>query len=302
MPRFCWAGAFLTFVIRKPLLGQAVGAVYLLTIILGGAARPLFEAAVVGRTAFRWPELVVLAVLVLGALAAGYLARRGLASLGRLSEYGAVVAIVLIVVVGLTVLPKVNWANYTPFLTHGWLPVLRGAGTLMQRFSLAYILLLFLPRTENAAGAVNWIFVTIFLVAVLMGVGILSIGIHGAPVVAATFLPSLQLIQDSVFGRAGWLTALAVVGWLLSLVLKAGLGYWLVSATLAETMDRDFRRLIVPVGIGVLIVANLLWSNVDESYIVFAQYFRWLAYTAGMAAPALLLLAATWQQPGEQNP
>lgn len=284
-------------------LGQAVGAVYLLVLVFGGAGRPLFEAGVVGRAAFGWPDPAVLAVLVLGALAAGYLVYRGPGTLARLSEYGAVAAIVLVVVVGLTVLPKVNWANFTPLLAHGWLPVLRGAGALLQRFSLAYILLILLPRTDNAAGAVNWIFGTMVLVAVLMGIGILSIGIHGAPVVAATFLPSLQLIQDSVFGRA-WLSGLAVVLWLLSLVLKAAIGYWLAGAILAETMDRDWRRLIVPVGIGALVVANLLWSNVDQSYIVFAQYFRWLAYTAGLAVPALLLLAATWghPEPRQENP
>jgi len=75
--------------------------------------------------------------------------------------------------------------------------------------------------------------------------------------------------------------------------------------TLAETMERDFRRLIVPVGSGTLVLAVLLWSNIGQSFIVLAQYFRLLAYLAGMAMPALLLLLAAWQpgpRAGEENP
>jgi len=288
-----------------PYLGQAAGLLYLLVILFGGTARPVFEAGVVGRTAFGWSPPVVLAVLFLAVAVAGYVARRGLFAVARLAEYGAVVAVLLVLIVGVSVLPKVNWANYSPVPLHGWAPVWRGAGTFLTRFSLAYILLFFLPRTENAAGARGPTFATVGLVAVLLGAGILAIGIHGAPVVAATFLPAWQLVRDSVFGRAAWLADVAGGLWILGLVLQAAIGYWLVTVTLAETMERDFRRLIVPVGSGTLVLAVLLWSNIGQSFIVLAQYFRLLAYLAGMAVPALLLLLAAWQpgpRAGEENP
>ncbi|OAT80859.1 GerAB/ArcD/ProY family transporter [Desulfotomaculum copahuensis] len=283
-------------------IGQITGTIYLLMLILS-TSRPVFKAGIIGQAAFQWPNRIVIGTMLISVLIAGYLVRRGLHAIAKISEYGVLVGVALVLVIGFTSISKVNWTNFTPVLANGWLPVLKGTATMLQHFALAYVLLLLLPKTKQAGDTIKLSMLSILLVAFLMCIGIFSIGIHGAAHTAATFIPSLQLIHDSVFGRNVWLTALAVAIWIAGQVVNAAIGYWLFIAAIAETTGTNrvkFRRLILPAGAAILIIGLVFWNNIPETRIFLTQYFKYLSYATWAVIPIALLIPVAFFQRGRR--
>jgi len=272
-------------------LGQAAGALYLFILVLG-AARPSSKVGLIGAAVFGWGAAVAVPLIVLLVVAAALLTRRGLKTIGSVCEYAAPLAIVLVLVVGVTVLGKVNWANYT-FPTTDWGPAWRGALVLLSRFSIAgYVLLLLLPRTRDAGRTMVLAMGTLLVVGMLMAVGTLSVVLNGPGATAASFIPSLQLLSDSVFGRSPVVFNLTVSFWMLGLMLKLAIAYWLLATALAETAGTTTRRFLIPAGAATLLLTLLLWSNPGQAYIFVESYSRYITFTVGLGIPLLLLLTA----------
>lgn len=283
-------------------IGQITGTIYLLMLILS-TSRPIFKVGIIGQAAFQWPNRVVIGTMLISVLIAGYLVRRGLHAIAKLSEYGVIIGIALVLIIGFTSINMVNWTNFTPVLANGWLPVLKGTATMLGHFALAYVLLLLLPQTKQARDTIKLSMLSILLVAFLMFIGILSIGIHGAARTAATAIPSLQLIYDSVFGRNIWLTVLAIAIWIAGQIINAAIGYWLFIAAIdetAETKQLNFRRLILPAGLFILILAVIFWSNIHETRIFLTQYFKYLSYAAWAVIPIALLIPVVFFRRGRR--
>lgn len=278
-----------SILLRTP-LGQIAGTVYLLVLLIQ-AARSTAKVGIIGGAAFGWGAAVAVPVLLLVVGALLLLDRRGLKTIASLCEYAAPVAIILVVVAGLTVLTKANWANYT-FLATGWGPAVKGAWSLAGRFSAAWVVLLLLPRTRHAENAMPSTVGTVLLVGLLMAIGSLAVALYGAGGVAGSFMPSLQWITDSIWGRNPAVLNAVVVFWMLGMALKAGVAYWLLSTALAETSSAPRWSFVAPVGIAVYVLALLLWNNPAQTYIYLRQGHRYFLYLAGIGMPLLLLLVA----------
>jgi len=271
-------------------LGQAAGAIYLFMLVLGGA-RPSSKVGLIGATSFGWGPAVTVPVILVLIIIAALLARRSLKTIASICEYAAPVATIVVLIVGLTVLGRANWANYT-FPSTNWGPALRGAVALFSRFSLAYILLFLLPRTKDAARTMIYSQGTLLLIGMLMAVGTLSLAVHGASATASSLIPSLQLLRDSILGRSPVAFDLTVAIWMIGLTLKAAIAYWLLSTALAEVADAPTQHFLVPVGVVISLLALLFWSNPGQAYAYVADYSRYINLTGGLGIPLLLLLVA----------
>jgi len=272
-------------------LGQVAGTVFLFALLIS-AGRSTAKVGTIGQAAFGWETVVIVPVFLLVVVALFLLARRGLRTTASLCEYAVPVVIVLVAVAGLTVLAKANWANYT-FLAAGWSPAVRGALSLTGRFSVAWVVLLLLPRTRDLQNTtVLSTMGTVLLVGLLMAVGTLSVALYGAGTMAASFIPSLQLITDSFWGRYPAVLNGVVVLWMLGLALKAGAAYWLLSTTLAETSSVPAARFFAPVGVATFVMALVLWNDPAQTYVYLRQGHRYLLYLVGIGIPLLLLLVA----------
>ncbi|HUW65910.1 MAG TPA: GerAB/ArcD/ProY family transporter [Spirochaetia bacterium] len=272
-------------------LGQVAGTVYLFMLLIG-AARSTAKVGTIGEAAFGWGAAVAVPVILLVVVALFLLTRRGLKTIASLCEYAAPVVIVLVAVAGLTVLAKANWANYT-FLATGWGPAVRGALSMTGRFSVAWVVLLLLPRTRNVQNTtILSTMGTVLLVGLLMAVGTLSVALYGARATAASFIPSLQLITDSIWGRNPAVLNGVVALWMLGLALKGGAAYWLLSTTLAKTSSVPTVRFLVPVGVATFVLALVIWNDPAQTYIFLRQGHRYFLYLAGIGIPLLLLLVA----------
>lgn len=272
-------------------LGQAAGAVYLFILIIN-AARPIGKVGTIGGAAFGWGAVVAAAVILLAVIVLFLLTRRGLRTIASLCEYAALVAIVLVVVAGLTVLSKANWSNYTFFAT-GWRPAVSGALQLIGRFSSAWVVLLLVPRTRNVQNTTMLsTMVTVLLAGLLMVVGTLSVALYGAKTVGTSFIPSLQLITDSIWGRNPTVLNSVVALWMLGLALAGGAAYWLLSTALAETSSASTVRFLAPVGLATFLLALLIWNDPGQTYIFLSQGNSYFLYLAAIGIPLLLLLVA----------
>lgn len=272
-------------------LGQVAGTVYLF-ILLIGAARSTAKVGTIGEAAFGWGAAVAVPVILLAVVALFLLTQRGLKTIASLCEYATPVVIVLVAVTGLTVLTKTNWANYT-FLATGWGPAVSGAMSLTGRFSIAWVVLLLLPRTRNLRNTTVLSTMGMVLVAgLLMAVGTLSVALYGARTTAVSFIPSLQFITDSIWGRNPTVLNGVVALWMLGLALKSGAAYWLLSATLAETSSLPTVRFLAPVGVATVLLALVIWNDPAQTYIFLRQGHRYFLYLAGIGIPMLLLLLA----------
>jgi len=150
-----------------------------------------------------------------------------------------------------------------------------------------------LPRTRDLQNTtVLSTMGTVLLVGLLMAVGTLSVALYGAGTTAASFIPSLQLITDSFWGRYPAVLNGVVVLWMLGLALKAGAAYWLLSTTLAETSSVPAARFFAPVGVATFVMALVLWNDPAQTYVYLRQGHRYLLYLVGIGIPLLLLLVA----------
>jgi len=271
-------------------LGRVVGAVYLFVLLIG-AARPVAKVGTMGDAAFGWGALSG-AVILLAVVVLFLLSQKGLGMIASLCEYASLVAIFLVVVVGLTVSTRANWANYTFFAT-GWGPAVKGALSLTGRFCAAWVVLLLLPRTRNVQNTtVLSTMGTILLVGLLMAIGTLSVALYGAGNTAASFFPSLRLVGDSIFGRNPAVFSAVVVLWMLGLVLKGGAACWLLSAALAGTSSIPMARFLAPAGLATFFLALLFWNDPTQTYDYLRHGHGYFMYLAGIGIPLLILLIA----------
>ncbi|HUW64898.1 MAG TPA: GerAB/ArcD/ProY family transporter [Spirochaetia bacterium] len=269
-------------------LGQVAGTWYVLLLVFG-AAQPLAGVGLIGNVAFGWWAAATPPLIFLLAVACAVLAGQGLRKVARLSEYAAPAALIVGLIVGLAVLGKVNWTNFTMVPPGGWGPVWRGAVHLLGRFSLAYILLLLVPFTKSTRGIVQLTSVTILAAGLMLGIEALPVGLYGAGAAATSFIPSLQLLSDSIFGATPWFFDLAVGLWLLGLLFQVVIAFQLLATLLSQTAGTDPLRFLLPAGAAVAWTGLLLWTNAGGTYTFGEKYFQYLSFPAAIGIPLLLL-------------
>jgi len=275
-----------------PPLARVAGAWYVLVLVVV-AAQSLAAVGLVGDVVLGWPAAATPPLLFLLAVACGLVAGRGLSRAARLAEYAAPVVFLLVLLVGLTALGRVDWANYG--FRGDWGALARGTVHLLGRFAPAYILLLVLSSSARAplsGGAVP-----AFLAAgLVMAVAVLPVGLYGGGAAAATFMPSLSLLADSIFGVAPGLFFPGIGLWLLGSLFQVILGFLLSTILLQPTAGERGCGFPLPAGAGIVWCGLLLWSNYGGSYAFGAGYFPYLVFPAAVGLPPLLFLLPAWRR------
>jgi len=284
-------------------LGQIAGTICLFNLSINAGRSPA-KISTIGQAAFGWGQPVAILLILVVVTASFLLVRRGLKTIGSLCEYGSMIAIVLVVVAGLTVLAKADWTNYT-FFAAGWGPAMKGAFTLTGRFSFVWVILLLIPRMRDITSTRNMLgtMATILVVGLLMCIGTLPIALHGAPNTVASFIPSLQLLAESVWGANTIVLSAVVVIWMLGLALAGAVFYWLLTIALAETASAPAGRFLFPAGVAAYALAMIIWYDPSQTYAFIREGGPYFQYSAGVGVPLLLLLVAWLREhrPGRQT-
>jgi len=269
-------------------LGQAAGAVYLFTLLLS-SARPVAKVGTLGASAFGWGTAASVAAILAATALLAVLAGRGLALVGSLCEYAAPAAVFLVATAAFSVMARANWSNYS---FTGWGPVVEGTLTLTGRFALAYVILFLLPRTRDT-GLPSMLSTmgTVLLTGMMMAAGSLSVALYGAWTTGASFLPSLRLLTDSIWGRNPVVLSAVIILWMLGLTLRGATAGWLLMNALADTSAGTVRRYVVPVAATALIMGLVLWNDPGQTYQFQRQGLTIFSYTAGIVIPLLVLVA-----------
>ena len=281
-------------VIGSP-MAAAAGAWWALVLVMA-AARPLAAVGLVGDVVLGWSALITPPLLFLLTVGCGLAVKLPGVRLARLAEYAAAALLLLDVVVGVTVLDRVDWRNYLS----GWDPaaVMRGALFLLGRFCPAYLLLLLMPAA-GVAGRRAGVMPGILATAGVAALDVLPAGLYSPGAAAVAFMPSLSLLADSAPGSVPGLFFPAVVLLLLGSLLQTALSLLLAVIVLRGAPGDRGSGLLLAAGAAVAWTGLLFWSNYGGSYDFGATYFPYLILPAALGWPLLLLAASAWARPGE---
>lgn len=223
----------------------------------------------------------------------------GVEVLARLAQFLLPWLVATIMVLDFLTLITPNLAHpdqLKPLLENGWPPVLRGAwASFTFPFGEAIALGMVFPlvnRLPQASRASMW-------AAALTGLLLTLTQIRNIMVMGPTeshrsvFTTYMAVREINLADFVTRLDALAIFVWTFGTYLKATIGYYALASGTAELLNlKDYRPLLVPLGIIIVSVSILVYDNIIQM-LTFA-FTEWPVYTPifEVLLPALMLLVA----------
>jgi spore germination protein KB len=156
------------------------------------------------------------------------------------------------------------------------------------------VILMFYPRNINRPDKTKWSFVSgsIIGTSVVGVIVILCILVLGASATARQMFPSYVLAKTvSIFDIIERIEAVMASVWILSIFFKTAIYFYACVIGLAQLLEvRNYRFLVVPVGILTVIFSNVVYPNVEFMSHWDSTYWNPYAMIMGFFIPALTLI------------
>lgn len=225
---------------------------------------------------------------------AAYAVNQGIETIARVTELLLPLGIGLLVLVGLLVLPYVNFDYYLPVLEFGWAPVINGSFRLWAFLGDAVLLLMIMPYLNQPERAMSTVLKATGMLVCFLMIGVFAIGMFNARETAAMAFPALEMVRRIQIGTfIHHLDAVIMAIWIAGVYVKIVVYYYISCIGYAQLFGiESYRSLIVPLG-ALVVIWNSAWvySAVDT-----VRYISdgWPAHALvfQLLVPALLLLGA----------
>lgn len=271
--------------------GKAVGLLYLFFFfnssgVITREFGELLSATVMPRT----PILIFNTVIV---LLAAYSVRSGLEVLARLSELLLPWVITLYTVIILLGLQKADFSRLLPVLENGFAPVLLGSLTPLGWVGEVLLLGMILPylsKPHNGRKIGIWSVVSLGFLLVIDEIA--NITVFGREVTRLKY-PTFMIPSEILLGGFLRIDALFVILWTAGLLTKLAIFYYVTVLGTAQLLKlKDYKPIVLPVGVIITALSILSFQNAVEIPIHITKHFPAFAYFYEWLIPLFLLLIA----------
>ncbi|MGQ9754705.1 MAG: GerAB/ArcD/ProY family transporter [Desulfotomaculales bacterium] len=281
--------------------GKIVGLLYIWGFFLYVGAGVVREFAVFMVTAVM-PETPIIVFSIMIVAVAAYAIRNGLEVLCRFNQLFIPLVGLLAIVFALSV-KDMRLARLLPVFDAGLIPVIKGsvapAMWLGQIVIFAMIIpYLHRPRDAHRVATFSLLLISFFLTASILE----ALLIFGPYVASAWIFPTFNAVRVvSIANFLERLESVVVAVWVIGAFVKVGVFYYAAVLGSAQWLGlRDFRPLVAPVGLLLVVLSILLWGEniIEMLHLVTEVYvpFSLLVFESGI--PLLLLVTAVGRRKG----
>ncbi len=273
--------------------GRLLALIILIGFFLNLAIFTVSQLGVILKVAFmpKTPLIIFNGTIV---LIAAYAVYHGIETIGRLTELLMPLGIGMLILVGLMILPDVDFQNYRPFLEYGIGPVLSGSLRILSFLGEGVIIMMLMPYINKPQNVVRIIPLAILLLGFFLLVGVLAIGIFGASQTASLTFPALAMVRRIEIGNfLEHLDAIIMTVWISGIYIKLIVIYYICCIGFAQLANiKRYHTLIIPIGL-IIATASVAWLN-DIAGLVRLISYSWTgqALFYELMIPLVLLTAA----------
>lgn len=273
-------------------LGWAVALSIVLFFIFFGI-KTIGQSGLVIKTAFLTDTpLIVLNGLMV--LIIAYAVYYGLETIARLCEILVPIGLLSVILVGVLVLPVVDFGRFLPVLDEGMGIVLTGSVRLSSWLAEVFVIMMLMPHLNQPRQAVKIVALAVGSLGVFMMVGVMAIGMFGAELVAIGTFPALHMIRViAIVEFLDHLDSIIITIWMAGVFLKGSIILYFCCIGLAQLCGaKSYRPLIIPTGIIIAIGASQWFHDVSYMKDYLASAWPAQSLTIEFLIPLLLLTVA----------
>lgn len=224
-------------------------------------------------------------------LLCAYAVRGGLEVLARTIETTIPFVIFSFLVVIVLAARDMNFNNLLPFLENGLMPIIMASQTPFAWLGEVIVLTMFLPYLVRPEEGKRCAIAAQIILALLIGSNAFVITAVFGPDVARLVFPTFSLARE--VSTTFRLDAIAVMVWIISLYGKIALFYYVIVLGTAQLFNlRDYRSIIIPIGVIMAILSILAAENVRELVVHISKFWPIFAYIFEYIIPTGLLFIA----------
>ncbi|MCR4442675.1 MAG: endospore germination permease [Peptococcaceae bacterium] len=272
--------------------GKVVGLLYIWWFLHMGAV-VIREFGVFLVTAIM-PETPIIVFHIVVAAVAAYAVRSGLEVLSRFNQLFIPLTGFLAVAFVLSV-KDMQMVRLLPVFDTGLLPVLKGAAVPASWMGEIVVFTMFIPSLKNPGEAHRLAALSVLLIGFFLTLSILeALLIFGPEITAAWLFPTFNAVRVvSIAGFLERLESVITVVWVAGGFIKVGVFYYAAVLGSAQWAGlKDYRPLVIPVGVVLVSLSILLHENVADMFAFLALTWPPYALLVFEGGIPLLLLAA----------
>lgn len=286
-------------IILGKILGSIVSSVYILFWYLGTAlvVRTFGEIMVIAQI----PETPVQVIIMMMLIVVVYLVSQGIEGIARMSELVTPVFFIFMILILVIALKDADFGQLKPFLGSGMVVIAKTSLVTAWSYAGYEIMTILLPLINRPGDAMKATILGIVIpMMTYVAIVIVAIVTMGTDRITETFYPTLSLVKGIYIPVIERIEALFLAVWVISAFTTMNGFFYPSVLGLAQLLRlRNFKILVVPMGIGIYIT-SLIPKNIDEVY----KYMDFLGITGlvlGIVVPLILLVVAVISKKGERG-
>lgn len=249
-------------------------------------------------------ETPVVAIEIISALAAVYVAYLGIEVIARQNEIVWPFWTISILIILIMVAKEINPDNLRPFMENGIIPVIKGGVVLSPFRGEVFLVLMLFPylnqKEEIYKAAGYYLLVT----SVLSGlIAATIIGVFGDIVPTYMVFPSYNLARYiSVAQFLERIQILMVVMWIAGVIIKAAVFYHSTAIAAASTLGlKNYRTALLPITAATVVISRLFYGTQLQLTTFLFNVWPYYGGAVQLLIPTILLLITIIRKKGGEN-
>lgn len=285
-------------IIVGKVLGKIIGLIYCVFFIhIDMVIIREFSELLIGPFLSETPILFFTVGIILASI---YAVRSGLEVIARVNE--VIFPLFLIAVGGiiLMVVKDMEFKNLTPVLAEGLIPVVRGSYNQTLFISEIIVMAMFIPYInipQKARRSAFIVVVIIGLIGMLIMIGIITVFGTQTDRLDYPFLSLARYV--SIAGIIERVEPLILFMWVCGVFVKIAVFHYCAVLSLAQWLNlKDYRPLVVPIGVILVVFSIILWGNIAQLTVQLTKILPIPYLIVEVGIPAVLLITAKLRKKG----
>lgn len=281
--------------------GRLLGVLYLFFILVIGVTT-IRELEEFMSIAF-FPRTPGIVFGILTVILTTYIIWSGLEVISRVNSILLPLGFFFLTFVFFYVLPSADFSRYLPILENGLKPLLQGSFILVADMMEGFSILAILPFVKQPRKIVGAAAISVPLVAGALLTGTIAIPVLGLESSKKIIMPALELSRLIEIPGLPRLDVLIMVGWFAGIFIKLSLAHYLLVIHTAQWAGLgSYKPLIMPIGIIMIALSMLMFSNALELVQFVGSSFTYLLLTFEFPIPLMMLIIAWLRGVEEKEP
>lgn len=227
--------------------------------------------------------------------------RNGLEVIARMNQFVVPLMMFMLVIIFTLVFGEADFKKLLPVMAEGIKPMLHGALTPMAWRGEVVLITMFMPYLniyKKARMAGNK--AVLLLTAILTVDIVMSLAVFGVASEFHTFPTYFLAFYIGVAGFVERIEAFILALWVAGVTVKVAIWYYAAVLATAQWLHlKDYRPVVLPVGVILAAWSVTIYDNTRELVDFIVKTFPFYAYTFELFIPAALLLIALMRKKGQ---